>query len=293
MSIQQYLDSVGRIPLLSSDEEIILGTQVQKMMQIIETKQESEYTQEDRKAIKVGKRAKDRIISANLRLVVSVAKKSRPPVTLSFEDLLQEGAIGLMRAAEKFDPERGYKFSTYAYWWIRQGITRAIENQDSIIKLPAYVQRVHKLAAEAKIRLSEKLGRLPTIEEIAEEINQTDSKKLRNSLSSYTCVYSLDFKPLQQESDKHANSLIDLISSDEGWQIEEQEDMASVIGLVKLAIECLDPQEKYLVTSRYGVGVREMSARQLADEMGITPQAVKQRLAKINGKIRLVVQRFL
>ncbi len=120
--ISWYLSNIGRVPLLTPAEEIELGNQVQKMMAITEDGQlnekTKEFTPQQKRTIKIGRRAKERMMKANLRLVVSVAKE--------LLDLVQEGSLGLERAVEKFDPTRGYKFSTYAFWWIRQSMTRAI-----------------------------------------------------------------------------------------------------------------------------------------------------------------------
>ena len=136
-SVRAYLRDIGRIPLLEHDEEILLGRQVQRLMELQEMKKELELNNEGlaeamdlpvkqiRKELREGTRAKDKMVTANLRLVVSVAKKYTKR-NMELLDIIQEGTIGLVRGVEKFDPGRGYKFSTYAYWWIRQGITRAI-----------------------------------------------------------------------------------------------------------------------------------------------------------------------
>ena len=151
-SVRAYLRDIGRIPLLEHDEEIILGRQVQRLM-TLETKREelqetnghqiddrsfAEMTGNDYKALKrelrAGKQAKDKMVTANLRLVVSIAKKYTKR-NMELLDIIQEGTIGLVRGVEKFDPGRGYKFSTYAYWWIRQGITRAIAEKSRAIQI--------------------------------------------------------------------------------------------------------------------------------------------------------------
>ena len=137
-SVRSYLRDIGRIPLLEHDEEILLGRQVQRMMEIKACEDLlGEVTKEDlaksldittkelRRELRDGERAKDKMVTANLRLVVSVAKKYTKR-NMELLDIIQEGTIGFVRGVEKFDPGRGYKFSTYAYWWIRQGITRAI-----------------------------------------------------------------------------------------------------------------------------------------------------------------------
>ena len=140
--ISWYLQNIGRVPLLTPAEEIELGNQVQKMMVLTEDGQlnekTNEFTTQQKRTIKIGRRAKERMMKANLRLVVSVAKKYQGK-GLELLDLVQEGSLGLERAVEKFDPTRGYKFSTYAFWWIRQSMTRAIACQSRTIRLPVHL----------------------------------------------------------------------------------------------------------------------------------------------------------
>ena len=166
--ISWYLSNIGRVPLLTPAEEIELGNQVQKMMTLTEDGQlnekNKEFTTHEKRSIKIGRRAKERMMKANLRLVVSVAKKYQGK-GLELLDLVQEGSLGLERAVEKFDPTRGYKFSTYAFWWIRQSMTRAIACQSRTIRLPVHLSErlasirkvsrdlAHKLGPEAVLKL--------------------------------------------------------------------------------------------------------------------------------------------
>ena len=157
-SVRSYLRDIGRIPLLEHDEEILLGRQVQRLMEIKEVEKELDVkdkqslattlgigTKELRKQLRDGEKAKEKMVTANLRLVVSVAKKYTKR-NMELLDIVQEGTIGLVRGVEKFDPGRGYKFSTYAYWWIRQGITRAIAEKSRAIRLPIHVtENLNKL----------------------------------------------------------------------------------------------------------------------------------------------------
>jgi len=155
--VRSYLRDIGRVPLLSHEQEITLGRQVQELMQLEELREEitlrsggEEPGEEQlaaaadltaaqlRRRLQLGRRAKERMVAANLRLVVSVAKKYTRR-NMELLDLIQEGTIGLVRGVEKFDPTRGYKFSTYAYWWIRQGITRAIAEKSRTIRLPIHI----------------------------------------------------------------------------------------------------------------------------------------------------------
>ena len=167
-SIGHYLSSIGRVPLLTPAEEIELAHHVQHMKKLLKIP-ETDRTQRNLYQIKIGKRARDRMMAANLRLVVSVAKKYQNQ-GLELLDLVQEGAIGLERAVDKFDPAMGYKFSTYAYWWIRQGMTRAIDNSARTIRLPIHISEKLSKMRRVSRELSHKFGRQPTRLEMASEM---------------------------------------------------------------------------------------------------------------------------
>ena len=177
--VRSYLRDIGRVPLLSHEQEITLGRQVQELMslEVLEAELQSEKGQkpslEDwavaagisplqlKKKLKSGRRAKERMVAANLRLVVSVAKKYTKR-NMELLDLIQEGTIGLVRGVEKFDPTRGYKFSTYAYWWIRQGITRAISEKSRTIRLPIHITEILNKLKKGQRELSQEMARTPT-----------------------------------------------------------------------------------------------------------------------------------
>ncbi len=195
--VSSYLRDIGRVPLLSHEQEITLGRQVQQFVAIeaveasLEEKKGQKPTLEEianemqissihlRKRIRLGRRAKERMVAANLRLVVSVAKKYTKR-NMELLDLIQEGTIGLVRGVEKFDPARGYKFSTYAYWWIRQGITRAIAEKSRTIRLPIHITEMLNKLKTGQRELSQKLGRTPSIDELAKfvELPEEEVKEL-------------------------------------------------------------------------------------------------------------------
>ena len=182
-SVRSYLRDIGRIPLLEHDEEILLGRKVQRLMEIKACEDlANTATKEDlagvlgmtikdlKREIRDGEKAKDKMVTANLRLVVSVAKKYTKR-NMDLLDIIQEGTIGLVRGVEKFDPGRGYKFSTYAYWWIRQGITRAIAEKSRAIRLPIHVTENLNKLKKAQRELSQLNGEIPNVFELSEYLN--------------------------------------------------------------------------------------------------------------------------
>jgi RNA polymerase nonessential primary-like sigma factor len=165
--VRLYLHDIGRIPLLSQEEELTLARQVQRRERLLANPTgEALDGQQRRLALLQGSRARERMIQANLRLVVAVAKKYQRR-GLELLDLVQEGSLGLERAVERFDPSRGFRFSTFAYWWIRQGITRALASQGRTIRLPVHVTEKLNRIKRVQRELSMRLGRLPRLAELA------------------------------------------------------------------------------------------------------------------------------
>merc|ERR1711998_301135 len=195
--VRSYLRDIGRVPLPTHEQEITLGRQVQDLMDIESMQAELESRDGDKpsadklakasgltslqlkRKLQHGRRAKERMVAANLRLVVSVAKKYTKR-NMELLDLIQEGTIGLVRGVEKFDPTRGYKFSTYAYWWIRQGIARAIAEKSRTIRLPIHITEMLNKLKKGQRELSQELGRTPTVSELAEfvELPEPEVKEL-------------------------------------------------------------------------------------------------------------------
>ncbi len=187
-SVRAYLRDIGRVPLLEHDEEILLGRKVQRLMEIegkrkaleeqnkrkIDNTELAAHFDYDQKAIRreirEGTKAKDKMVTANLRLVVSVAKKYTKR-NMELLDIIQEGTIGLVRGVEKFDPGRGYKFSTYAYWWIRQGITRAIAEKSRAIRLPIHITENLNRLKKAQRVLSQINGYMPSVKQLSDELH--------------------------------------------------------------------------------------------------------------------------
>lgn len=302
MSLDEYLADIARVPMLTCDEEIILGTRIQEMMQILKSNGLEEQVSQkkieesiqklepqSKNVVRKGLKARSRMISANMRLVVAVVRKVKTGQThLTTQDMIQEGVIGLARAAEKFEPGRGYKFSTYAYWWIRQAVVRASESQERMIKIPASIQKTARQAKEAKERLVGELGRNPAITEVAREIGE-DAEKIKKMLLLDVTVVSLDSK-LNREEDGLA--LLDTISSAcQEEEQEEDEDHPRAKFLLTL-INALAPDEQELIKQRYGIGCQALSTKEIARINGVSEQAVRQKQQRIANKIRYVAAVF-
>ncbi|MDX6474253.1 MAG: polymerase primary sigma factor [Gaiellaceae bacterium] len=257
-SLQLFLNEAGRYPLLSAAEEVELA-----------------------KRIEAGdKAAKDRMVNANLRLVVSIAKKYQGH-GLSLLDLIQEGIIGLIRAVEKFDWRRGFKFSTYATWWIRQAVQRGVANKSRTIRIPVHIVEREQKIARAERELLVELDRQPTDEELAEK-TKLQVKHVREVRSAARTVASLD-KAVGDESD---TSFGDLVATDRA-DVEEE----VVVGLgedaLHRAIETLPPREKLVITLRYGLDRSRdpLSLEQIGRELGVTRERVRQIETQALGRL--------
>jgi RNA polymerase nonessential primary-like sigma factor len=312
MSCEDYLKDISRASLLTGDEEITLGNTVQAMMKILENKRiefqlsagnlkeiMEVLTPLEQKIIKNGLRARNRMITANMRLVVAIAKKYvKRQVHMTMQDLIQEGAIGLTRAAEKFEPSRGYKFSTYAYLWIKQGITRGCEAQEGAIKIPAHLQRMIRKARETSLKMSAALGREPSLQELADELGEMDQQKLRSVISMYAmmspAIISTDIlvRPDDGKWSEGFAKLCDAVNTEDESEIRNNEEDSSKLEFIKLAINALDPLDRELVMKKYGINCEPASIKQLAKENSLTPQAVRDRQNIATAKIRYIVTNF-
>ncbi|MBU6228956.1 MAG: RNA polymerase sigma factor RpoD [Cyanobacteria bacterium REEB459] len=303
-SIRLYLQEIGRIRLLRAEEEIELARKIADLLKLERIREElidtlqrdpqdgewAEAVTRDeganftlasfRRRLYIGRRAKDKMVQSNLRLVVSIAKKYMNR-GLSFQDLIQEGSLGLIRAAEKFDHEKGYKFSTYATWWIRQAITRAIADQSRTIRLPVHLyETISRIKKTTKL-LSQELGRKPTEEEIATRMEMT-IEKLRFIAKSAQLPISLE-TPIGKEEDSR---LGDFIESD-GETPEDQvsksllrEDLESVLG-------SLSPRERDVLRLRYGLDDGRMKTlEEIGQIFNVTRERIRQIEAKALRKLR-------
>jgi RNA polymerase nonessential primary-like sigma factor len=286
--VRTYLHEIGRIPLLSNEEEIIYGKQVQQMMALFEV-QENIAQNSDRlpteqewaevaglereilhSLIRVGTRAKRKMIEANLRLVVSVAKKYQKR-NLELLDLVQEGTLGLERAVDKFDPTKGFKFSTYAYWWIRQAITRAIAQQARTIRLPVHITEKLNKIKKAQRQLSQDLGRVATVAEIAYELNiKTD--QVRECLSLSRQPISLDLRIGDNQDTELAELLEDTGRSPDNY-VERESLRTDLQSLLKE----LPEKQRQVMILRYGLeDGQEMSLASISKRMDLSREQVRQ-----------------
>ncbi|MBT3865083.1 RNA polymerase sigma factor RpoD [Candidatus Peregrinibacteria bacterium] len=258
-SIRLYLCEIGKVDLLTAKEEIDLAKRIRKGDQS----------------------AKQRLAEANLRLVVSIAKKYIGR-GLSFLDLIQEGNIGLFRAVEKFDPDRGFKFSTYATWWIRQAITRAIADQARTIRIPVHmVETINKLT-HAQRRLVQELGREPLIEELAAEMDM-EIKKVRHIMKISQDIVSLE-APVGTEED---SKLGDFIEDDEALSPSENTNRQLLKENIHEMLQYLSPRERKIIEMRFGLldGVGH-TLEEVGQEFHVTRERIRQIEAKVLQKLK-------
>ena len=262
------LDGIGRVALLSPAEEVSLGRQIRAWQDHPDGPEQAPASVK-----RQGLRARSRMVQANLRLVVHLAKKQRLR-GLALEDLVQEGSIGLQRAAEKYDPSTGYRFSTYAYWWIKQALQRALTQQTPTVRLPFRIsERLSKLRSASQ-RLSQELGRQPNRQELAEALGESESQLLeleRAQRLSRGC--SLD-TPMAGDADN--GSLIDLLEDARTSPMEQLEDdlrHEQLQGLVQRA--GLNERETVVLQQRHG-SQAAMPLKQLAEQFGISRERTRQ-----------------
>jgi RNA polymerase primary sigma factor len=283
-AVNYLMKSAGKFPLLTGEQEIELGRQVQAMMKVLALP-ESERPEDWGKTVSQGQKAKTRMIKSNLRLVINVAKKYQN-LGLPFEDLIQEGSIGLNRGIEKFDPERGYKASTYLFAWIKQSITRAIANTSRTIRLPVHIkERVLKLKQITREMMKES-GRRPSAEALREAM-ELDEQQWALLISSLQDAISYDIKVSKEETE---TSLADLLPSG----LETPQDILDAQGerdRLEQILCGINEREAYVLGLRYGLDQGEgRSLAEIGQLMGVSRERVRQIEAKAMRSARKVAK---
>jgi len=261
-SVRLYLREIGKIPLLNSQEELALAHRV----------------------VAGEKKAKDKMAEANMRLVVSIAKRYSGR-GLDFLDLIQEGNTGLLRAVEKFDPDKGFKFSTYATWWIRQAITRAIADQARTIRIPVHmVETINKLLRTQR-RMTQELNREPTIEELAKEL-EMEPDKVEYVIKIKQDITSLD-AGVGRDGEDEDSVLGDFIEDEDGTTPEESATSQLLKEQVQAILSTLSDREQKIVKMRFGLeNGKSHTLEEVGQEFAVTRERIRQIEAKALAKLR-------
>ncbi|NCS82864.1 RNA polymerase sigma factor RpoD, partial [Candidatus Saccharibacteria bacterium] len=261
-SVRLYLREIGKIPLLTSEQELALAQRV----------------------VAGEKRAKDQMAEANMRLVVSIAKRYSGR-GLDFLDLIQEGNTGLLRAVEKFDPDKGFKFSTYATWWIRQAITRAIADQARTIRIPVHmVETINKLLRTQR-RMTQELNREPTIEELGKEL-EMEPEKVEYVMKIKQDITSLD-AGVGRDSDDEDSVLLDFIEDEDSLTPADSAASQLLKEQVKAILSTLSDREQKIVKMRFGLeNGKSHTLEEVGQEFAVTRERIRQIEAKALAKLR-------
>ena len=261
-SVRLYLREIGKIPLLNAEEELALAQRV----------------------VAGEKKAKDKMAEANMRLVVSIAKRYSGR-GLDFLDLIQEGNTGLLRAVEKFDPDKGFKFSTYATWWIRQAITRAIADQARTIRIPVHmVETINKLLRTQR-RMTQELNREPTIEELAKEL-EMEPEKVEYVMKIKQDITSLD-AGVGRDGDEEDSVLRDFIEDEDSATPEESAASQLLKEQVQAILSTLSDREQKIIKMRFGLeNGKSHTLEEVGQEFAVTRERIRQIEAKALAKLR-------
>ena len=294
-SVRLYLREIGKIPLLNAEEELSLANQVvanrdelaEVQALIAETSQKPERTKKElelvARAAKLSK-PKDKMAEANMRLVVSIAKRYSGR-GLDFLDLIQEGNTGLLRAVEKFDPDKGFKFSTYATWWIRQAITRAIADQARVIRIPVHmVETINKLLRTQR-RMTQELNREPTIEELAKEL-EMEPEKVEYVIKIKQDIQSLD-AGVGRDGEDEDSTLGEFIEDEDSVTPEQSATTQLLKEQVQSVLSTLSDREQKIVRMRFGLdNGKSHTLEEVGQEFAVTRERIRQIEAKALAKLR-------
>jgi len=297
-TVRSFLVQIGRVPLLTREQEVFYARQVKQLMQLFEIREDltnkldcqpsfsawadgAEMTESQlQETLDKGESARQKMIEANLRLVVAIAKKYQHR-NLEFTDLIQEGTLGLQRGVEKFDPDKGYKFSTYAYWWIRQAITRALDQKSRSIRLPIHVCQTLKKIKNARRDLTQELGRTPTMGDIASHVSLKPSQ-IQDYLQMSRQPVSLDLR-VGEEQDTELQDLLE----DTSYSIEDYVNNQSLRECLEEMLVELTPQQREVVNLHFGLNDgRELTLTEVAKRMNISHTRVRQLQRQAIARLR-------
>ena len=291
-SVRLYLREIGKIPLLNAEEELTLAQEIvanrDELAELSEKFNNEELSTAERsktksRMVKLSK-PKDKMAEANMRLVVSIAKRYSGR-GLDFLDLIQEGNTGLLRAVEKFDPDKGFKFSTYATWWIRQAITRAIADQARVIRIPVHmVETINKLLRTQR-RMTQELNREPTMEELSKELEMEPSK-IEYVMKIKQDIHSLD-AGVGRDGDEEDSVLGDFIEDEDSATPEESASNQLLKEQVQAVLSTLSDREQKIVRMRFGLdNGKSHTLEEVGQEFAVTRERIRQIEAKALAKLR-------
>lgn len=286
-SLKLYLSQMGQYPLLTQEEIASFARkakEIEPLKKALKEAKKSNNSDEEKKLSKSldeAINAKNSIILSNLRLVVSIAKQYAANKTLPLIDLIQEGNIGLEKAALKFDPDKGYQFSTYAYWWIRQAMLEALNNNSRMIRIPAHTLDSYKKLQTAYDELANTLSRAPTIEELAKKTSFSE-EQINNLLTLPLKTVSMD-APVGDDGDDFSSFIPDNNEEDVGREIEEEDDKEAV----SRALTELTPREKEVIARYFGLNGKEAeSLEEIGRSFGVSRERIRQIREKALLKMR-------
>ena len=293
-SLGTFLEEIGRYPLLTPAQEIELSRQIKVMIDLREREDKS-YTSTEQRALKIGMKAKEKLIRHNLRLVVHIARIfcSRTKYeSLEISDFIQEGCLGLDRAAEMFDGTKGYKFSTYAYWWIKQALRRAADNKCRVIRLPVHATEKIYAIRRFTDQYKQRTGNMPSIAEVAEHIKMSEDwvKLLTHRVLETT---SLDVRVGKDCDSSLASFIADpsTIDDDDRYETMELLDQADYL---REALDRLPPREREVVAMRYGLDsdYRIKTLQEVGNHFGFCRERARQILNRATNNLRIQTRRL-